>query len=45
MGKGRVGTFPRKLIEKVCREKNSTEWHKNRFTFLTLSVDNASDVY
>lgn len=47
---GRVRTFPRKLTEKVCREekKKKRTVHKGtkiKFTFLTLDVDIANDVY
>lgn len=48
-GGGRVRTFPRKLTEKVCREeKKKRTVHKGtkiKFTFLTLDVDIANDVY
>lgn len=45
MGKGRVETFPRKLIENVYREKIVHNRTKIDLLFLTLNIDNASDVY
>lgn len=48
MGKARVRTFSRNINEKACRRKKKV--HKNgtkisTFTFLTLDVDFANDVF
>lgn len=45
MGKGRIRTFSRKLNKKVCREKKKVHNGTKIFTFLTLDVDIANDVY